>query len=43
MRAVVLVFVLTVAVVWDVGQNNGYWVRTVTTQVTDTMRAIGIL
>jgi hypothetical protein len=43
MRAVIAVFILTVAVVWDVGQNNGYWIKTVTSEVSHTMQAIGIL
>ncbi len=43
MRAVIVVFILTVAVVWDVGQNNGHWIRIVTSEVSRTMQVIGIL
>ncbi len=43
MRAVIVVFIITLAVVWDVGQNHGYYIKTVSTQVSQTMRTIGIL
>ena len=43
MRAVIVVFIITLAVVWDAGQNNGYYIRTVATEFSRTMQAIGIL
>lgn len=43
MRAVIAVFVITLAVVWDAGQNNGHYIRSVSSGVYQTMRAIGIL
>ena len=43
MRAVIVVFIVTLAVVWDAGQNNGHYIRAVTSQVSQTMQAIGIL
>lgn len=43
MRAVIVVFVFTVAVVWDVGQNNGHYIRTVATHVSQTMQGLGLL
>jgi hypothetical protein len=43
MRALIAVFILTLLVVWDVGQNNGHWTRTVSREVSQTMHSIGIL
>jgi len=43
MRGVVAVFVFLIVVVWDLAQNNGFWIHYVTRQVALTLQQVGIL
>ncbi len=42
MRGVIMVFLFLIAVIWDLAQNNGHWIRFVAFQVAQTLHMIGI-
>ena len=42
MRSVVLVFIFLIAVIWDLAQNNGYWIKFVVNQAAQALRMVGI-
>lgn len=43
MRGTILIFLFMIAVIWDLAQNNGYWIRYLSQQASLALQSIGVL